>query len=500
MKKRMGVMLVLLSVGATLLGTAGNQADASVELTAQQKFDALKEKGILSGFEGGDARLDQNMTRAQVARVTALLTGLEGIGTPNTKEVTEKPFEDVSLDAWYVGEIGAVKEAGFMEGYTDGRFDPSKDITFQEMAVVLVRALDLHLADYARVEGASDWAARHIKALIDEGFDLPTNYKEAATRSDLVSVTYQADLVITSKENEIKAEELRVQEELRIAEERKKEEDLKKEEELKKAEEERLAEEEQSKSTEPPLIFYPIPSPNPIVVNPTPVPVLTVATPTILPAGGAVESGTLVSLSVTDDATIYYTTDGSTPTRTNGHVYSAPIVVDRDMTIQALAVHQGMIDSQILSTSYTITVQPSALDWINEASASGDWTGIDASTFTNAEISGVTADNLISIQYYLETDATPMPRTPLQIQSIVDAAIEDLSVQAIFYYLNPFGGGSRPTVEVFESAGITGVDASNLDAILDELSLAYQESRSNPFATPMSTKQDIQDVVDLFIR
>ncbi|MNM94943.1 hypothetical protein D3C81_1073660 [compost metagenome] len=85
------------------------------------------------------------------------------------------------------------------------------------------------------------------------------------------------------------------------------------------------------------------------------------------------------------------------------------------------------------------------------------------------------------------------------IQAIVNETIKAIMVAAIYDYLNPLGGGSRPTVELFASAGITGVDASNLDAILDELSLAYQESRTNPMGTPMSTKQDIQDVVDLFL-
>ena len=492
MKKRIGLMVLLLSIGTSLLGAVENHANASNDLTAQQKFEALKERGIFAGLDDGHAGLDQNMNRAQFARVAALILNLDGIGTPDTKVVTEKPFDDVNLDAWYVEEITAAKEAGIMVGNPDGTFNPKNDMTIQEMAVATVRLLDIDPVGDAQVEGAADWAAGYIQALKNANIELPDNYTEAATRSDLVSATYQADEFIAYKENETKAEELRVQEELRIAEE------LKKEEELKKAEEARLAEEEQRQSTEWPQINVPILSPFP-VVDPTPVPTLTVATPTVLPAGGEVQTGTLVSLSVSHAVTIYYTTDGSTPTRTNGHVYSAPILVDRDMTIQALAVHDGMLDSPILSTSYTIIVQKSALDWINEASESGDWSGIDAATFDGAGVTGVTADNLFAIQYYLEIDAAPFPRTAVHIQTIVDQTISELMVQAIYSYLNPFGDGSSPTVEVFEIAGITGVDASNLDAILDELSLAYRESRNNPFGTPMSTKQDIQNVINLFI-
>jgi len=470
--------------GTSLLGTAEHRANAFDDLTALQKFDALKERGIITGLDNGDAALDQNMNRAQFARVSALILGLEGIGTPDTKVVTEKPFDDVNVDAWYVEEIAAVKEAGIMVGSPDGTFNPRTDMTIQEMAVVTARVLDIQPVEDAQVEGAADWAAGYIQALKNADIEFPTNYTVAATRADLVTVTFQTDSVITSMKNEKRAEELRIEEE-RIQEE-----------ELKKAEEAKLAAEEQAKVAI--LPGTPTSSFNPVVTNPIPVPVSTVTTPIALPAGGEVESGTLVSLSATSNATIYYTTDGSTPTRTNGLVYSAPIVVDRAITIRAFAVHDGMTDSSILSASYTIIVYKSALDWINEASESGDWSGIDVATFDGAGVTGVTADNLFAIQYYLEIDAAPFPRTGIQMQAIVDQTVSELMVEAIFSYLNPFGGGSRPTLAVFEIAGITGVDASNLDAILDELSLAYQESRSNPFGTPMSTKQDIQNVIDLY--
>ncbi|MNN20710.1 hypothetical protein D3C81_1340040 [compost metagenome] len=232
-------------------------------------------------------------------------------------------------------------------------------------------------------------------------------------------------------------------------------------------------------------------------------PVQILATPTANPASGAVAAGTQVSLSAAAGATIYYTTDGSTPTRTNGLVYSVPIVVNSAMTVKALAVQNGMSDSDIMSESYTISVQKSPLDLINEASESGDWAGVDESTFGDAGVTGVTnvtPEHLDAIKIALEIDSAPYPRTLSQIQTIVSETIETLMVTAIYDYLNPFGGGSVPTVELFSRAGITGVDASNLDDILDELSRAYQESKSGQYGTtPMSTKQDIQDVIDLYL-
>jgi hypothetical protein len=80
-----------------------------------------------------------------------------------------------------------------------------------------------------------------------------------------------------------------------------------------------------------------------------------VATPTASPGSGVVASGTMITLSTTTDgATIYYTTNGSTPT-TSSTPYSAPIPVTTAVTIKAIAVKDGMTNSGVLSVAYWMT-------------------------------------------------------------------------------------------------------------------------------------------------
>ncbi len=80
-----------------------------------------------------------------------------------------------------------------------------------------------------------------------------------------------------------------------------------------------------------------------------------VVAPIASPAGGEVASGTSVTLSSTTlDAVIYYSVDGSIPTA-NSTLYSTPIIVSSAQTIKAIAIHEGMLDSDILIGSYTIT-------------------------------------------------------------------------------------------------------------------------------------------------
>ena len=80
-----------------------------------------------------------------------------------------------------------------------------------------------------------------------------------------------------------------------------------------------------------------------------------VATPTFSPAGGAVQEGATVSIAcATEGATIYYTTNGATPT-TASTKYTGTITVNSAMTIKAIAVKDGYYtNSAVASASYTI--------------------------------------------------------------------------------------------------------------------------------------------------
>ncbi|MEX2415932.1 MAG: S-layer homology domain-containing protein [Paenibacillaceae bacterium] len=194
-KKVMRKSLAILLAITLVFSMFGSLAYAADELTAQQKYDALAAKGIFVGING-EAALDQPMNRAQFARVVALIKGLDGIGDPDTRAVTVKPFSDIELGLWYTEEIDAVKESKDFEGNPDGTFNPNGDIKVQELAIVVAKVLGLEPVVGAQVEGAADWAAGHIQAILNNGLPFPTNYTEAALRSDLASLAFTADAII----------------------------------------------------------------------------------------------------------------------------------------------------------------------------------------------------------------------------------------------------------------------------------------------------------------
>ena len=80
------------------------------------------------------------------------------------------------------------------------------------------------------------------------------------------------------------------------------------------------------------------------------------ATPTFSPGAGTYSSAQAVTIgTATPSATIYYTTNGSTPT-TGSQVYSGPIMVSSTETVEAIAVASGYSTSAAGSATYTINL------------------------------------------------------------------------------------------------------------------------------------------------
>jgi Chitobiase/beta-hexosaminidase C-terminal domain/FG-GAP-like repeat/FG-GAP repeat len=80
----------------------------------------------------------------------------------------------------------------------------------------------------------------------------------------------------------------------------------------------------------------------------------TVPTPQFSPAAGTYSTAQAVNIyDITPGATIYYTTDGTTPT-TASAAYTGPIIVTTNQTIRAFAAASALTSSAPISSAYTI--------------------------------------------------------------------------------------------------------------------------------------------------
>lgn len=113
----------------------------------------------------------------------------------------------------------------------------------------------------------------------------------------------------------------------------------------------------------------------------------TVATPTFTPASGsALENGAQITIECeTTGATIYYTTDETAPSASS-HLYDGPLSFTEDVTIKAIAVKEGMLDSDVATATYTLKVA-------GQETATFDFTATgNASSLTTSEIAAVASD------------------------------------------------------------------------------------------------------------
>jgi fibronectin type 3 domain-containing protein len=94
-------------------------------------------------------------------------------------------------------------------------------------------------------------------------------------------------------------------------------------------------------------------------------------TPVFSVAAGTYATAQTVALSDPHaGVTIYYTTDGTTPT-TSSTVYTAPITVSTTETLEAIAVETGFTNSAIATATYTINQQHEVdLTWDAPSSSS----------------------------------------------------------------------------------------------------------------------------------
>ena len=104
------------------------------------------------------------------------------------------------------------------------------------------------------------------------------------------------------------------------------------------------------------------------------------ATPVFSVAAGTYASAQTVSITdATTGATIYYTTNGTTPT-TSSTVYSGPITVSATETLKAIAASTGLANSAVASATYTISSGPAAPTF---TPAAGTYTGTQTVTLSD---------------------------------------------------------------------------------------------------------------------
>ncbi len=143
------------------------------------------------------------------------------------------------------------------------------------------------------------------------------------------------------------------------------------------------------------------------------------ATPVISPGTGTYNAAQTVKITDTaEDVTIYYTTDGATPT-TSSTKYTGPIEVNADETIRAFATASSYIPSEVTSATYAFQAATPTLS---------------VGTATNAKALTVTITDKKSPQaviHYTTNGKTPTSTSAIYSKPIVVASTEVIQAIAV---------------------------------------------------------------------
>lgn len=195
MKKSLS-LLVAIALVFSMFSSMAFAADA--DLTTEQKYEALVKAGIFEGSDDGQAHLDKTMTRAQAAKIVSLLAGYKaGV------EVKDAGYTDLSGAGWAKDYINFASEIGVLEGKGNNKFDPSANVTVQQLATIVVKLLKtagVVLPAGEAVEGdVAEWAAADVAAVVKAGLIAKQDdYTIGALRGLLVDVTYAAQAALAN--------------------------------------------------------------------------------------------------------------------------------------------------------------------------------------------------------------------------------------------------------------------------------------------------------------
>lgn len=206
-KKLLSLLLALVMVFSFIPAFAAEEAPAETDKKVEETEKAVEEaeevaapeeaqttpefvkfltdNGYVQGDKKGDLMLDKNLTRAEFTALLARLDGKDEVA--KAMKTLGTKFTDVTEAHWAKGYISFAAGKDWVKGYPNGSFQPEGNITYAEIATVLVRYLGVDTMGFS-------YPVDYIAKAFEMGLmkDLPAieEYKQAATRQNMFQMLY----------------------------------------------------------------------------------------------------------------------------------------------------------------------------------------------------------------------------------------------------------------------------------------------------------------------
>ncbi|NLI59229.1 MAG: hypothetical protein GX387_12070, partial [Clostridium sp.] len=177
----------------------------------------LAEMGIVSGYPDGTIRPDASITRAEMAVIVVHAAGLKPAEKINLK------FDDsAQIPEWAAGFIQTAVENNIIVGYEDNTFRAARELSREEMVVLILKAFDIAVEKgleppaFLDAEDIGSWSidyiAKSVELSIVKGYpDNTFKPKKDVTRAEAFVVLYNTMLdrgLIPSDDEEAKDDDV----------------------------------------------------------------------------------------------------------------------------------------------------------------------------------------------------------------------------------------------------------------------------------------------------
>jgi len=145
MKKRRIALFIILSVLFSAVITTAAEPMTDIENNPHRNaIEQMAELGVLSGRGDGLFYPDDNLTRAEAAKVAVFLAGFDEQDAAQAKALLQA-FDDVyagmGSHEWALGWINLAEGEDIIGGYGDGKYGPGDNLQMAQWAAILIRIL-----------------------------------------------------------------------------------------------------------------------------------------------------------------------------------------------------------------------------------------------------------------------------------------------------------------------------------------------------------------------
>ena len=110
----------------------------------QESVSRLNSLGIITGYSDGTFKPEEQLSRAQFAKIAVLSIGGENVSLiSNSSSV----FLDVDPNHWASGYINMAARENLIMGYGDGSFRPEEPITYAQAITIILKMLNYNAED-----------------------------------------------------------------------------------------------------------------------------------------------------------------------------------------------------------------------------------------------------------------------------------------------------------------------------------------------------------------